>query len=414
MASDSAPSTAEYVIDTSGSSVLIVAPVVGLTGEATASSGGPPSHTSAHSAPVVSVRSSSGRGQDSPQAAAIHDAISVQSSHFSSAHGQSSSDDEETAQARMDAALAAQEVANQRLARVRAKKRSSRSSRASSIAGAMSPPPGLLGSPPSVREPIPALLLPEEVPRHRHDAHYAPRGAPGSSNLVHTELPIREPTRTGPLQMLSSMFVGGDRRSTETTRPVEHQPLQWHDTELDAANQQAALADFGIIKDKLDKYESERREMAQKVDLFNTGMPLRKSNSSYGTPEDLIDLVPPMEVTQKKKPQVFSMTPRPLHPDTVNDEWEMHTEGLTEKEVNLRCFKLSDRNLELQRRREPDRPPKKVDRDYDGMNERARDQPSFPQGARDEQQDCQARASGFVPAVFVIVILRRLGHPFGL
>ena len=88
MASDSARSTAEYVTDTSGSSVQIVAPVVDLMGEATASSGGPPSHTSALFAPVVSVRSSSGRGQDSPQAAWIQDAISVQSSHFSSARGQ--------------------------------------------------------------------------------------------------------------------------------------------------------------------------------------------------------------------------------------------------------------------------------------------------------------------------------------
>ena len=216
MASDSAPSTAEYVTDRSGSSVQIVAPVVDLTGEATASSGGPLSHTSAHSAPVVSVRSS-GRGQDSPQAASIHDAISVQSSHLSSAHGQSSHDDEETAQARMDAAPAAQEVANQRLACIRVKKRSSRSSRASSIAEAMSPPLGLLGSFPSVPEPIPALLLPEEIPHHRRDAHHAPRDAPGSSNFVHTELPLREPTRTGPPQMLSSMFGGGDRRSTETT-----------------------------------------------------------------------------------------------------------------------------------------------------------------------------------------------------
>ena len=100
IASDIALSTAEYVTDTSGSSVQIVAPVVDLTGEATASSGGPPSHASAHSAPVVSVCSSFGRDRDSPPAASIHDAISVQSSHPSSAHGQSSSDDEETAQAR--------------------------------------------------------------------------------------------------------------------------------------------------------------------------------------------------------------------------------------------------------------------------------------------------------------------------
>ena len=208
------------------SSDQIVAPVEDLTGEATASSGGPPSHTSVHSAPVVSICSSSCRGQDSPQAASIHDAISAQSSHLSSAHWQPSADDEETAQARMDAALAEQEVANQRLACIRAKKRSSLSSRASSIAEAMSPPPGLLGSLPSVPEPIPAPLLPEEIPQHRRDAQHAPRDAPGSSNIVHTE-----PTRTGPLQMLSSMFGGGGRRSAETTRPLEYQPLQWHDTE---------------------------------------------------------------------------------------------------------------------------------------------------------------------------------------
>ena len=139
---------------------------------------------------------------------------------------------------------------------------------------------------------------------------------------------------------------------------------------MDAASQQAALADLGIIKDKLEKYENERRDVAQKIDIFNMDKPPKKSISSYGTPEDLIDLESPMEVTQKKKPQLFSMTPRPLHPDTVNDEWEMHTEGLTEKKVNLRCLKLLDRNLELQRRREPDRSPKKDDGDYDGMNER--------------------------------------------
>ena len=50
------------------------------------------------------------------------------------------------------------------------------------------------------------------------------------------------------------------------------------------------LADFGIIKDMLEKYENERRDVAQKTDLFNMDKPPRKSNSSYGTPEDLIDL----------------------------------------------------------------------------------------------------------------------------
>ena len=137
------------------------------------------------------------------------------------------------------------------------------------------------------------------------------------------------------------------------------------------ANRQRWPTSASSCKDKLEKYENERRDMAQRIDFFNIKPP-RKSNSSYDAPEDLIDLEPPMEVTQKKKPQLFSMTPRPLHPDTVNEEWEMHTEGLTEKEVNLRCFKLLDSNLELQRRREPDRPPKKADytTTYDGMNER--------------------------------------------
>ena len=185
MASDSAPSTAEYVTDTSGSSIQIVAPVVGLMGEAIASSGGPPSHTSAHSAPVVSIRSSSGRGQDSLQAASIHDGISVQSSRLSSAHGQPSSDEAETVQPWMGEALAPQEVAHQLLACIRAKKRSSRSSRASSIAEELSPPPGLLGSLPSVPEPIPAPISPQEVPRHCRDAHHAPRDAPGSYNIAH-------------------------------------------------------------------------------------------------------------------------------------------------------------------------------------------------------------------------------------
>ena len=48
----------------------------------------------------------------------------------------------------------------------------------------------------------------------------------------------------------------------------------------------------------------------------------------------------------------------------------MNTEGLTEKEVNLRFLKLLDRNLELQSCREPSRPLKKDDGDYDGTNER--------------------------------------------
>ena len=189
MASDCAPSTAEHVTDTSGSSVQIVAPVADLMGEATASSNGPPSHVSAQSAPIVSVRSSFGRGHDSPQAASIQGAISLQSSHISPAHGQPSSDDEETAQTWMDAAPAAQEVANQHLACIRAKKHSSRSSRASSIAEAMPKPLGLLVTPASVPEPTPGPLLPEEARQQHRDARRAPHDAPGPSNIVHPELP---------------------------------------------------------------------------------------------------------------------------------------------------------------------------------------------------------------------------------
>ena len=383
MASDSARSTAEYVTDTSGSSVQIVAPVVDLTGEETASNNGPPSHVSAHSVPVVSVRSSSGRDQDSPHAASVQDAISVQSSHISSAHGQSSSDDEETAQARMEAALAAQEVANQRLACIRAKKRSSRSSQASSAAGAMSPPPGLLGSLPTVPEPALAPLLPEEVHPHRRDALHAPRDLPGPSNLMNPELPVRESTnltnpelpvreRAGPFQMLSSIFGGGERRSrdhpTETRdrEQLEFRPRHWHDTELDDANQRAALADLSLIKDRLEMFE---REAAMRNEGPNYAKPLRKSNSSYGTPEDLIDMETPPAVPVKKVPQVFSMTPRPLQKDLLTDDWEMATEGLTEKEINLRCLKLLDLNRERQLRQqgsqEPRRPPKKDKDGYD-------------------------------------------------
>ena len=112
MAFDSAPGTAEYMADTANSSVQIVAPVVDSTGEAIASSNRSPSHISAQSAPFVSVLFSSGPGYDSSQAASIQDAISMRSSHISSARGQSSSDGEETAQARIEAAPTAQDVAN--------------------------------------------------------------------------------------------------------------------------------------------------------------------------------------------------------------------------------------------------------------------------------------------------------------
>ena len=105
------------------------------------------SHTSLHpsqtSPPVVSVRSSSPVEPGTPAQSIAPDVVSVHSSHLSSAKPQStsSSDDEETAKARMDAALAAQEVANQKLAYIRAKKKSSRASKASSVAARGSPVP---------------------------------------------------------------------------------------------------------------------------------------------------------------------------------------------------------------------------------------------------------------------------------
>ena len=84
-----------------------------------------------------------------------------------------------------------------------------------------------------------------------------------SANLMNPELPIREPARIGPLQMLSSIFGGGERRShdrpTETRdrEQLEIRPRHWHDTELDDAIQRAALADLGLIKDRLEKFERE-------------------------------------------------------------------------------------------------------------------------------------------------------------
>ena len=117
--------------------------------------------------------------------------------------------------------------------------------------------------------------------------------------------------------------------------------------------------------------EHENEHVAQRIDFLNTDKPPRKSNSSYGTPEDLIDLETPTDVPKKTQPQIFSMTARPLHPAMVNDDWEMTTKRLTEKDVNLRCPKLLDRNLARQRHGpEPRRHSKKDDDNYDEMNER--------------------------------------------
>ena len=133
---------------------------------------------------------------------------------------------------------------------------------------------------------------------------------------MNPELPVREPARTGPFQMLSSIFGGSERRSpdrpTETRdrAQLEIRPRHWHDTELDDANQRAALADLSLIRDRLEKFE---REAAMRNGGPDYVKPPRKSNSSYGTPEDLIDMETPPAIPVKKVPQVFSMTPRPLH-----------------------------------------------------------------------------------------------------
>jgi len=97
----SEPSTTEYITGTSCEPVQVVAPVVDMTGERIASSDG---HSSLTSPPVVSVHSSSGRRPDRFNAASSRDAISVQSSQLRSAVPQSSSGDEEVAQAWMAAA----------------------------------------------------------------------------------------------------------------------------------------------------------------------------------------------------------------------------------------------------------------------------------------------------------------------
>ena len=133
--------------------------------------------------------------------------------------------------------------------------------------------------------------------------------------------------------------------------------------------------------------------------------PLRKSNSSYGTPEDLIDMETPPAIPMKKVPQVFSMTPRPLQKDLLTDDWEMETEGLTEKEINLRCLKLLDLNRERQLRQrgsqEPRRPPKK---DKDGYNELNEHEINLrlAQGARAEQQDRRRRSPELAAIIFIV------------
>ena len=325
---ESEQSTTEYITDTSGNSVQIVAPVVDLTGEGVASSDG---HPSLASPPVVSVHSSSGREPESFHASSAHDAISVHSSHLSSAIPQSSSEDEEVAQARMDAAIAAQEVANQRLAYLRAKKKSSRASKASSIAAAPTPPPGLQEQLPHAPEPVQSPTLPQQVAQTQ--------AAPSQSSRP--ELPTRENPRAGPLQMLTSMFGGGRREEhRDDPRTEDFLPRSWRDTQLDDARGDAV--DLRIIRERLSILESEGRPeqvTSENVRSANVkSVPKEKNNSSFGTPEDLIDLqTPPVNDNKKKKidnHQQFDLSPR-----------DRPADSLTRREINLKCLKLIDRNI---------------------------------------------------------------------
>ena len=197
-----------------------------------------------------------------------------------------------------------------------------------------------------------------------------------SANLMIPELPIRAPACIGPLEMLSSIFGGGERRShdrptkTRDRKQLEIRQRHWHDTELDDANQRATLPDLGLNKDLLEKFEREA-QMRNGGPSFDK--PLMKSNSSYGTPEDLIDMETLPAIPMKKVPQVFSKTPRPLQKNLLTDDWKMETAGLTEKEIHLPCLKPLDLNHVRQLRQrdihEPGRPPKKNKEGYNELNE---------------------------------------------
>ena len=170
--------------------------------------------------------------------------------------------------------------------------------------------------------------------------------------------------------MLSSIFGGGERQSTEgVPAPAPHpavevRPRHWRDLELDEINQRAAIADLNLIKERLTMFEKERQQTQTYPENIVIGQPLKKANSSFGTPEDLIDLETPVDTAnspKKVKPQVFSMTPRLPKQEASNAEWEIDTEGLTEKEINLRCLKILDKNLARQHlHQDPaDKDPKK-------------------------------------------------------
>ena len=167
-----------------------------------------------------------------------------------------------------------------------------------------------------------------------------------SANLMNPELPIREPAPIRLLQLLSSIFGNVERRSHDRPtemrdrKQLEIRPLHWQNTELDDANQRASMADLGLIKARLEKFE---REAAMGNGGPTYDKPLRRSNLYYGIPKDLIDMETPPAIPMKNVPQVFSMTLRPLQKQLLTDNLEMETDGLTEKESN----------------QEPGRPPKK-------------------------------------------------------
>ena len=244
----------EHITDSSGNtSVQIVAPVVDLIGDASEPSDG---HLSQTSPPVVSVRSSSPVEPGTPAQSIAPDVDSVHSSHLSSAKPQSTSpsDDEETAKARMDAALAAQEAANQKLAYIRAKKKSSRASRASSVAAALSPPPGLQGQPAAALQP----QEPQQTMNNPDPGHRAPVGdsrnvAPQISDPM---LPTASTTRNGPLQLLTSM-LGGARRGVEQISSRLNDPVvqDWREMQPDDPRQPEIVVDLSQISDRLKSLE---------------------------------------------------------------------------------------------------------------------------------------------------------------
>ena len=76
--------------------------------------------------------------------------------------------------------------------------------------------------------------------------------------------------------------------------------------------------------------------------------PHRKSNSSFGTPEDLIDLqTPPAPSKKSLKPQAFTLSPRAPGESSSRAGWEIEMDGLTEHGLHTRCIKMLDRAAQL-------------------------------------------------------------------